>query len=174
MSEPLNSARTYEENAEKRIAKEDRPAFHLSSRVGWMNDPNGFSFYHGKYHMFYQYHPYDSHWGPMHWGHAVSEDLLHWEYLPCAMAPDSPYDPDGCFSGSALELGDGRHLIMYTGVIRTLLEDGSTQDIQRQCLAFGDGINYTKYEGNPVMGKKDPLKDGIGGLLQRLDARQIL
>ena len=53
-----------------------------------MNDPNGFSFYHGKYHMFYQYHPYDSHWGPMYWGHAVSEDLLHWEYLPADLAPD--------------------------------------------------------------------------------------
>ena len=69
-----------------------------------MNDPNGFSWYGGRYHLFYQYHPYDSHWGPMHWGHAASADLLHWEYLPAAMAPDMPYDSEGCFSGSAREL----------------------------------------------------------------------
>ena len=100
------------------IAKEERPAFHLSARTGWMNDPNGFSYYDGKYHMFYQYHPYDCHWGPMHWGHAVSSDLLHWEYFPAALAPDEVYDKDGCFSGSAVTLDDGRQLLMYTGVIK--------------------------------------------------------
>lgn len=81
-----------------------------------MNDPNGFSRYGGKYHLFYQYNPYDTSWGPMHWGHAVSTDLLHWEYLPCALACDEPYDRFGAFSGSALELDDGRQLLMYTGV----------------------------------------------------------
>ena len=155
MSEQLTAAIQYEREMEQRIAPEDRPMFHLSSRVGWMNDPNGFSRYGGKYHMFYQYHPYDSHWGPMHWGHAVSEDLLHWEYLPCAMAPDQPADKDGCFSGSAIELPDGRHLLMYTGVNRTMLEDGTSVDVQRQCIAFGDGVTYTKYEGNPVITEKD-------------------
>ena len=73
-----------------------------------MNDPNGFSFYNGQYHLFYQYYPYDSHWGLMHWGHAVSSDLLHWTYLPAALAPDEAYDKDGCFSGSAISLPDGR------------------------------------------------------------------
>ena len=97
------------------IAKEERPDFHLSVRTGWLNDPNGFSYYGGKYHMFYQYNPYNAQWGPMHWGHAVSDDLLHWEYLPAALAPDEAYDRDGCFSGSAVTMDDGSQLLMYTG-----------------------------------------------------------
>ena len=155
ISQALLEARKYEEALEKRIAKEDRPEFHLSSRVGWMNDPNGFSFYNGKYHMFYQYHPYDSQWGPMHWGHAVSKDLLHWEYLPAALAPDELYDKDGCFSGSAITLPDGRHLLMYTGVFQEHTKAGGVSDIQTQCIAVGDGVNYEKIEQNPVIDEKD-------------------
>ena len=155
ISQALLEARKYEEALEKRIPKEDRPEFHLSSRVGWMNDPNGFSIYNGKYHMFYQYHPYDSQWGPMHWGHAVSEDLLHWEYLPAALAPDELYDKDGCFSGSAITLPDGRHLLMYTGVFQEHIKAGRVSDIQTQCIAVGDGVNYKKIEQNPVIDEKD-------------------
>ncbi len=151
----LQEARTYEETFEKNIKREERPDFHLSPRVGWMNDPNGFSFYKGEYHLFYQYYPYDSHWGLMHWGHAVSRDLLHWKYLPAALAPDEAYDKDGCFSGSAITLPDGRHLLLYTGVAKETLEDGSVCDVQRQCIATGDGLNYEKYAGNPVLTEKD-------------------
>ncbi len=154
-SQTLREARKYEETYEKRISKEERPAFHLSTRVGWLNDPNGFSYYEGKYHLFYQYHPYDPYWGPMHWGHAVSEDLLHWEYLPAALAPDQVYDQDGCFSGSAIALPDGRQLLMYTGVKRIPQEDGEFCDEQTQCLAVGDGLDYEKYEKNPVLDGKD-------------------
>lgn len=154
-SQTLREARKYEETYEKRISAEERPCFHLSSRVGWMNDPNGFSYYEGKYHLFYQYHPYDPYWGPMHWGHAVSKDLLHWEYLPVALAPDQTYDKDGCFSGSAITLPDGRQLLMYTGVKRVPLADGGFRDEQTQCLAVGDGLDYEKYEKNPVLDKKD-------------------
>ena len=111
MSQTLREARRYEDEHGRSIPPEARPGFHLSARAGWMNDPNGLSFYGGEYHMFYQYHPYDSHWGPMHWGHAVSRDLLHWEYRPAALAPDMPYDFAGCFSGGALALPDGRHLL---------------------------------------------------------------
>ena len=158
-SQTLREARKYEEASAKLIKKEERPDFHLSARTGWMNDPNGFSYYHGKYHMFYQYHPYESKWGPMHWGHAVSDDLLHWEYLPAALAPDEAYDRDGCFSGSALTLPDGRHLLMYTGVVNERLSGNVTCDVQTQCLAVGDGTDYEKYEMNPVIDGKDLPKE---------------
>lgn len=153
----LQRAREYEQTREREISGEDRPLFHLSSRVGWLNDPNGFSWYRDAYHLFYQYHPYDTQWGPMHWGHAVSTDLLHWEYLPTAMAPDMPFDRDGCFSGSALELPDGKMLLMYTGVVKRKEPGSGLVEYQTQCLATGDGREYKKYEGNPVLvGEKLP------------------
>lgn len=153
-SQTLREARKYEEAFGKRIPKEDKPAFHLAPWVGWMNDPNGFSYYKGQYHMFYQYHPYDSFWGPMHWGHAVSKDLLHWEYMPAALAPDEYYDKDGVFSGSAIELKDGRQLLIYTGVVQKITDNGYKMDYQTQCVAIGDGVDYEKYEGNPVITAK--------------------
>ncbi len=159
ISQSLRDARKYEETMEQKIGKEERPGFHLAARVGWMNDPNGFSWYQGEYHLFYQYHPYDSHWGPMHWGHAVSKDLLHWEYRPAALAPDTEYDRDGCFSGSAVTLPDGRQLLMYTGVSRQMQPDGSVRDVQVQCAAAGDGTDYEKCAQNPVLAEQD-LPDG--------------
>lgn len=154
-SQTLREARKYEEAFEKVIKKEERPDFHLSARTGWMNDPNGFSYYMGMYHMFYQYHPYESKWGPMHWGHAVSDDLLHWKYLPAALAPDEAYDRDGCFSGSAITLPDGRQLLMYTGVAKEHLVHDGAREVQTQCLAVGDGLDYEKYEKNPVLDERD-------------------
>lgn len=154
-SQTLREARKYEEVTEKLITEEEKPSFHLAVRTGWLNDPNGFSYYQGQYHMFYQYYPYDVHWGPMHWGHAVSKDLLHWSYLPAALAPDEYYDGDGCFSGSAITLPDGSHLLMYTGVRNERQRGGGYREIQTQCLAIGDGVDYEKYEGNPVLDEKD-------------------
>lgn len=122
------------------------PLFHLTPPVGWLNDPNGFSAYWGEYHLFYQYHPYSTSWGPMHWGHCKSRDLLRWEYLPAALAPDQPYDRDGCFSGSAAETLDGRHVLLYTGVRK---QEG--REYQTQCAAVGDGLNYEKLPANPVI-----------------------
>ncbi len=159
ISQTLREARKYEETMEAGI-NGGRPAFHLSPRVGWMNDPNGFSYCKGAYHLFYQYYPYDSVWGPMHWGHAVSRDLLHWEYLPAALAPDTAYDKDGCFSGSALELPDGRQLLMYTGVVKEPRTDGGFQDIQTQCIVIGDGRDYEKYQQNPVLDGGDLPEGG--------------
>ena len=150
-SELLKQAREYEKKRISEISPEERPTYHVTGGAGWINDPNGFSYYKGQYHLFYQYYPYANEWGPMHWGHVVSRDLIKWERRPAAMAPDQEYDNAGCFSGSALELADGRHLLMYTGVRKVIEEDGSRRDHQTQCMAFGDGTDYEKYENNPVI-----------------------
>lgn len=146
ISEQLRRARAYEARMGALISPAERPLFHLTPTTGWLNDPNGFSVYRGEYHLFYQYHPYSTSWGPMHWGHCKSRDLLRWECLPAALAPDQPYDRDGCFSGSAAETPDGRHLLMYTG---RRLEEG--REVQAQCLAVGNGENYEKLSANPVI-----------------------
>ena len=147
MKTSLKNARKYEAENNNAYQK-DRPAFHFTPYIGWMNDPNGFSYYKGQYHLFYQYYPYGLGWNSMHWGHAVSKDLLHWEYLPAALAPENKYDSFGVFSGSSIELPDGQQLLMYTGVTKN-----NDKDTQLQCVATGDGINYKKFAGNPVIGK---------------------
>lgn len=157
LSDALIEARAYEHHMESFVDDDDRPVFHLTPRVGWMNDPNGFSYHDGMYHLFYQYNPYKASWAAMHWGHAVSTDLLSWSHLPVALAPDRPYDDlNGCYSGSAITLDDGRHLIIYTGVgAGERNPDGSVRECQTQCVAIGDGVDYVKYEGNPVIGVAD-------------------
>ena len=80
-----------------------KDVLHLKAPGNWLNDPNGFIYYKGKYHLFYQHFPYAAVWGTMHWGHAVSEDLIHWEHLGIALFPTKAYDQNGVFSGSAIE-----------------------------------------------------------------------
>lgn len=137
------------ENKHK-INNEYRLNYHLMGEYGWINDPNGFIQYKGKYHLFYQHYPYESVWGPMHWGHAVSSDLIKWSYLPVALAPDESFDKNGCFSGSAIEKDDKLYL-MYTGHVNTgtnIKEDYK----QVQCLAYSqDGIDFIKIKQNPVI-----------------------
>ncbi|MGN0687022.1 MAG: glycoside hydrolase family 32 protein [Oscillospiraceae bacterium] len=88
---------------------------HLKAPRGWINDPNGFIYYNGEYHLFYQHFPYAPRWGRMHWGHAVSSDLMNWKHLDIALFPTKTDDMDGCFSGSAIEKDGAMHLL-YTGV----------------------------------------------------------
>ena len=133
-----------------------RPAYHFTAPYGWLNDPNGLIQHQGVYHLFYQHNPYATHWAQMHWGHAISRDLLAWTHLPEALAPSEPYDCDtrgGCYSGSAIMAGDALTLL-YTGCThRNGLEE------QTQNLAFStDGIHFTKYPHNPVIPK--PPKGG--------------
>ena len=126
-----------------------RQNYHIMPQIGWMNDPNGFSYYNGEYHLFYQYHPYSSAWGPMYWAHVKSKDLVVWEELPVAIAPDEDYDISGCFSGSAIEK-DNKLYLMYTGHQDTT---GKGEDVRQvQCIAISeDGINFKKHEANPVI-----------------------
>ncbi|MFZ1757713.1 MAG: glycoside hydrolase family 32 protein [Streptococcus suis] len=123
-----------------------KPKAHFTPEIGWINDPNGFVFFRGEYHLFYQFNPYESVWGPMHWGHAKSEDLVNWEQLPVALAPDKDYDKDGCFSGSAIVKDDVLWL-MYTGHI--VNEDGTVSQVQNMAFST-DGIHFEKIEKNPV------------------------
>ena len=149
MTEKLQKARDYEALHRPELVNQ-LPAYHLTGGVGWITDPNGFTPYKGEYHLFFQYYPYDTQWGPMHWGHAKTKDFIRWEFLPAALAPDAQYDKDGCFSGGAVETPDGRHLLLYTGV-----EIRPEGEFQTQCVAIGDGVNYEKYEGNPVITAAD-------------------
>lgn len=118
--------------------------YHFAPKKGWMNDPNGLIYYKGKYHLFFQHNPHDIVWGPMHWGHASSDDLINWKEHEIALYPDSNYEDDGgCFSGSAIEK-DGRLYLIYTSV--------SKEYGQSQSIAWSDdGINFVKYENNPVI-----------------------
>lgn len=118
--------------------------YHVTPPVGWMNDPNGFSYYKGQFHLFYQFYPYDSFWGPMHWGHSSSSNLVDWQTLPTALLPGD----EECFSGSAVCDGDTMTL-MYTAHETT---DQDPYYKETQFLAHStDGVNFTKYRGNPVL-----------------------
>lgn len=124
------------------LNKELRPLFHITGGVGWINDPNGLVYFNGKYHAFYQYYPYDTKWGPMHWGHVASTDLLHWERMPIALYPKTVSGEDGCFSGTAIE-HDGVLYLVYTGFYEN--EGGDTVR-QIQCLASSvDGVHFQKH-----------------------------
>jgi len=144
----LQKARQYEESHIDDI--DSKPEFHVSPVIGWLNDPNGFSLYQEEVHLFYQYHPYDTEWGPMHWGHYKTDDFIKWEYLPIAIAPDEEYDLIGCFSGSAIE-HDGKHVLFYTGVTESESSNNGSEILQNQCIAIGDGIDYQKPKENPII-----------------------
>ncbi len=136
-----------------------RPAFHFTPDSMWMNDPNGMVHYRGEYHLFYQHHPHRNVWGPMHWGHAVSRDLVRWEHLPVALHPDRL---GTIFSGSAVVdrhntsgLGSADHpplVAIFTHHNDSLAQRGSDQ-YQYQSMAYSTdgGRSWIKYDRNPVL-----------------------
>lgn len=156
----LRRAREHEKAHLAAVSPAALPHWHVTGGVGWINDPNGFSLYKGEYHLFFQYNPYDTVWDTMHWGHIKSRDFIRWERLPAALAPDAAYDESGCFSGSGIELDDGRHLLVYTGVHKEQAPDGTEKEFQTQCVAIGDGVDYEKYAGNPVITGADLPEGG--------------
>ncbi|MNS36920.1 Levanase precursor [compost metagenome] len=146
----MNSA-TYEEKF--------RPQFHFTPEANWMNDPNGMVYYEGEYHLFYQYYPGGTIWGPMHWGHAISKDLIHWEHLPTALEPD---EHGFIFSGSAVvDWKDSSGLFAGgSGLVAIFTHHDTnpeTQEVrQRQSLAYSldKGRSWIKYAGNPVLSEE--------------------
>ena len=149
-----------EQTDDKRIdglyREEYRPFIHYTPKQGYNNDPNGLIKYHGTYHLFHQYNPYSTEWGNMHWGHATSPDLLHWEEGDTALFPDAF---GTMYSGSAIEdvhnrtglqSGDNPPMLLYyTGAgDRNLI---STEKKRTQCLAYSvdGGKTFIKYAGNP-------------------------
>ncbi len=145
-----------------------RPAAHFTPDRGWINDPNGLVYYEGKYHLFFQHNPVGMNWGNMHWGHAVSDDLMHWEEKEIALFPD---EMGTMYSGSAIiddrnvsGLKEGEHdpiLLFYTAAgDHSILSKGT---LTCQCLAYSvdGGETFVKYAGNPVVphiigGNRDP------------------
>src|SRR5690625_378967 len=120
-----------------------RHTYHAMSQFNWGNDPNGLIWYNNEFHLFYQHNPYEPSWGPMHWGHQTSKDLIKWEHLDVAIAPDKTYDNEGgAFSGTAIEK-DGRLYLYYTSV---------GEGLQQQSLAYSDdGITFHKHRDNPIV-----------------------
>ncbi len=143
-----------------------RPQFHFSPPAHWMNDPNGMVYYKGEYHLFYQYYPDSIVWGPMHWGHAISKDLVYWQNLPVALSPDSL---GYIFSGSVVvdkenttgfQNGNENPLVALFTYHDSKKEKAGTADFQTQGMAYSldKGRTWEKYEGNPVIknqGNKD-------------------
>ncbi len=144
-----------------------RPAFHFTPSQQWMNDPNGLVYFEGEYHLFYQYHPASNVWGPMHWGHAVSTDMVQWQHLPIALYPDSL---GLIFSGSCVvdwnnSSGFGQNgkpplVAIFTHHDMAGEQSGRT-DFQYQSLAYSldRGRTWTKYKGNPVIPNTQKIKD---------------
>jgi len=135
--------------AEKFYTEPLRPQFHFSQKVGWNNDPNGMVYYDGEWHLYFQHNPYGWRWGNMHWGHAVSTDLVHWKQLPIAIY--NYRHGDWAFSGGAMVDHDN------TGGFQTgkekVIVASYTSTGRGECIAYSNdrGRTFTEYEGNPVV-----------------------
>lgn len=150
--------------ADALYAERHRPQIHFSPVQQWMNDPNGMVYYDGEYHLFYQYHPYGNTWGPMHWGHAVSEDLVHWEHLPVGLFPDRN---GAIWSGSAVVDHDNTTgfgtkgkpplVAVFTQHDHLAADLGKSKRYQSQGIAYSldNGRNWQMYENNPVLKSPD-------------------
>lgn len=141
------------------FAEQYRPQYHFTPPSQWMNDPNGMLYYEGEYHLFYQHYPDSNVWGPMHWGHAVSKDLVHWEHLPIALYPD---ELGYIFSGSAVVdwnniSGLGREeeppIVAIFTYSNPEWEKSGRDDFQFQGMAYSNdkGRTWTKYKENPIL-----------------------
>jgi fructan beta-fructosidase len=133
-----------------------RPQYHFTPPAHWMNDPNGLVHLDGEFHLFYQHNPADTVWGPMHWGHAVSPDLVNWQSLPIALYPDNL---GNIFSGSAVV--DPNNTAGFGAGAMVAIFTHESDGVQRQSLAYSTdkGRTWTKYTGNPVLNTPNNLKN---------------
>ena len=156
----LTSSKCETINAQDKTTGEPhRPGYHFTPPAKWMNDPNGMVYFKGEYHLFYQYYPDSTVWGPMHWGHAVSSDLVHWQHLPVALYPDSL---GYIFSGSAVidekntsgfgTASEPAMVAMYT-YHNIVAERAGKAETQSQGIAYSTdrGRTWKKYAGNPAI-----------------------
>jgi len=123
-----------------------KPHYHFFPITGWINDPNGLIYWKGMYHMFYQYNPKNPRWGHIHWGHAVSKDLVHWFHLPVALYPKD--ERSGIFSGSAVE-DDGKLKVIHT-FFRGPEHHESPKEVQYLAESL-DGISFQEHPNNPII-----------------------
>ena len=142
------------EGHESLYKEENRPQYHFTTRRGWINDPNGLVYYDGEYHLYYQHNPYERDWENMHWGHAISTDLVHWKEMPVALYPDHL---GTMFSGSAVvdydntsgygKKGNPAMVAFYTA---------ASPEKQVQCMAYSldKGRTWIKYDKNPIIDSK--------------------
>ena len=138
--------------AEERFESDrHRPRYHFLPPANWLNDPNGPIWFDGRYHLFYQHNPDEAKWGNIHWGHAVSPDLVHWEDWPIALTPDTEgVDESHCFTGCAFVQEDGTPTIAYTGIIPA--EDGDRRHESQSLAVSEDGmLTWQKIPQNPVI-----------------------
>ncbi|CAG5002073.1 Levanase [Dyadobacter sp. CECT 9275] len=134
--------------------EKNRPQFHFTSRRGWNNDPNGLIFYEGEYHLFYQHNPYEKEWENMSWGHAVSEDMLHWKELPTALSPDHL---GTMFSGSTVidyNNTAGFNKGNTPAMVAVYTADSPEKEVQCIAYSLDKGRTWTKYDQNPVIDSK--------------------
>lgn len=135
-----------------------RPKIHLTAPKNWINDPNGFIYYNGEYHLFYQYFPYECKWGTMHWGHATSKDLTMWEHYPIALYPTKEYDQNGCFSGTAI-IENGELHLYYTAIKYDKFREGNIHspydnysfEASQAKIVSKDGYVFNNYEDKKLI-----------------------
>jgi len=124
------------------------PQYHFTPPTMWMNDPNGLVYFDGEYHLFYQYHPESTVWGPMHWGHAVSADLINWQHLPIALYPD---EHGTIFSGSAVVDWNNTAGFGEKALVAIFTYNKNYVETQNLAYSTNRGRTWTKYAGNPVI-----------------------
>lgn len=134
----------------KAQADPTRPIYHFCPPANWMNDPNGTIYHNGYYHLFYQHNPYGDGWGQIHWGHARSTDLVHWEHLPIALWPSKELGEEHCFSGCAAINGAGQPVLIYT-MVGPGTHDERPDNEQWAAIGDADWITWQKHPANPVL-----------------------